>query len=232
MYRFLLGCFEDLETKPTYASVGTLDRNTKLKKWGSTALERLLASGFTDVDRITLVANPAGSTQPAYDKFLSIGFSWMPSSGPASLDFFVMESRLPAGTPKRDRVIRKLAASPQWDFGYGFSAVRDKDPDIHLIGGGSHGHSKEETRRIGLWYQAPSEHRVTRLRDVYEINLLNSRQLDFPLLSGGTLRDFILRAPHSRVEPVSAKLTLWEVGPGATEEIRESLSGTGVLITE
>lgn len=164
--------------------------------------------------------------------FALASYSYSSSEKEATLNFYAEKQYLPSPSPALDKLLAGMAGLQSWDFGQGLTRPVDQESYLHLICG-KRREKSEETRRQDKWYATyQPEERLTWVRDVYAYNMLNARQLAYPVAGSTTLCDFILANPFSTLRPLAEGLELWTVQPEQTERVRSMLTGTGVLITE
>lgn len=224
---------KELGLTPSYFGSGGY---LKMKKYGGALHKRTLVNNFAPtkdgVLGFSIYCNPLDSDEPSYDYYALATYSYRPSSSVVTLNFYAEEQYLPSPSPVLDKLLVEMTGLQPWDFGQGLTRPVKEEPYMHLICGKRRDKS-EETRRQDKWYATyqPSE-RLTRVRDVYPYNMLNARQLAYPVADSTTLRDFIVSNPFSELRPLAQGLELWTVQPEQTELVRSMLAGTGVLITE
>lgn len=216
----------------TYIGADGPGYTDQLTKFGGRAHKRMLKSRFAELTSLSVLANPPQSDSPAYDSFASASLGYVEPNGELLLCLAVNESFIRLHSSEYDGLLRSLVALYHWDFGYGFAARVEKQPDFHILGVDNGKLSAEEYRSLCTWYDANAEVRTAFLRDVYPYNILNDAQLNAQVSEGMSLRQFAQRQPScSLTRLTDYGLHLWQVPDEEVARLRKALVGSPVLIS-
>lgn len=86
-----MSIFDDLEIKPTYFAVEGDDYNGVPSKFGSRVQNKVIKSGFSGIQVMSLVSNPDGSDEPNYDSFASASLGYTGGLGETLLCLAIEE---------------------------------------------------------------------------------------------------------------------------------------------
>ncbi|MDC6167870.1 hypothetical protein [Paucibacter sp. XJ19-41] len=227
-----IAIFGQAGIKPTYFSADGDGYDGRATKFGKRVHARALKEGFSGVQTLTLVANPEGSDEPAYDSFASASISYIQDSGELLVCVYIRDDLLQFRGEIFNSMLQELIRLQAWDFGYAFKAPVEKKPEFHVLALDGGGNSREELRRLNAWYASKAGDRLSRLRDVYPIYFLNEKQLSGLATADLSLRAFAQGHPGSSLTPLDGStLSLWELSSDEVESVREHLLPSGLLIT-
>ena len=217
--------------EPTYISIAGDGYNGKYVKVGGRVHQKLLKSNFSHITSISLVVNPIGSDEPAYDSFISISFGVVPSSQEISLYCVINEAIIPFASELYDFALDKFLVLWKWDFGFGFADEVKRKPEFHLLGINSGVLSKDELAALKTWYATPAERRIAKLRNIYPYNLVNEKQLNQTAEMSCSLKDLILQHSGSTLVNTSIDgLSLWKItNLSLIHEMQNKLKSTDIF---
>jgi hypothetical protein len=220
--------FSDCGIEVTYIGIDGAGYDGKLKPWGGRAHKKLLISEFASAVLLSLVSNPAGSDSPAFDHFATCSLSYLDSTKECLAFVSINDSLLPFQSATYDRLMHQLVKMYPWKFGFGFRAPVASKPDFHILGANDGNLSPEAYQALCAWYHSSPEVRVTRLRDLYPDNIVNTTQLT-QRVGSVSLRQVAER--HGSLTPLEQSgLFLWRLEESELSRVRAELAGSDVLI--
>lgn len=214
---------------PTHFAADGNGQSGKLTKMNGAAHKRLIANGFTGLNLLTIHAVPEASDAPAYDSTASLHLGSSPELG-VELILFSNDHRLLLDHVSVQETVERLTALHRWDFGYATHPPFEQSPYAHIAGFDDGTQSEEECERLQIWYDCSPAERVSKMRNIYPINLLNAAQLSAKVGPSETLREVFQRTPGCVLKAFSQHLWLLNVEPEVVMGLRSSLKGSGSLI--
>lgn len=231
-YDLVTSIFHRIGIAPTYFAAEGASYKGDLSKIDGAVHTKALQSGFSDIHVMSLLANPEGSAEPAYDSFASASLSYVKEIGETLFCLTIEERFLEFGGDIFDRILMSCIGLQHWDFGYALSQVIEKKPEFHVLGLDDGKLTVEDRKRLNKWYASLPEVRLQKIRDVYPVNVLNDRQLHAQVSASQTLEDIIRADSFSSLRRIGdGQLCLWEVQPGGLDDLRNMLAIGSVLIT-
>lgn len=232
-YDLIESIFDKLGAKPTYFSADDGVGRGGYRKFGGAFHKRVLEYRTSGYRSVGLAANPMESDAPGFDNSLSINFAFGPEAGEVYATVTAIKDLLSVGTDDCKEVISQIAGLWEWDYGFGFERDACTMPGIYLSGGASDRQSPEDRRRGEKWYACyRPEDRQSRLRDIFQYNMVGIRHLSYVLPDGRNLRQFIENDIGQDALIPIGDLWLWEVESDRIEAVRAKLIGSGILISE
>lgn len=231
-YAVFLEVFALAGLQATYIGIDGTGYQGRFTKVGGKSHKRLLESNFSDIDTLSLVVTPQGSTEPAYDSFAGISISFVRETGELLFYLVADEAFVAFASDLFESAMVRLATLHDWSFGYGFKAPASEKPDFYILGLDSGNLSDEQRRALIAWYGSSPEDRLKRIRNVYSRNLLGSSQLAQTLPNGQTLREFIERVLGSKLKKAGESgLVSWALdSDAAVLAARRQLQQAGLCI--
>lgn len=229
-HELAISMLEERGVQATYFASDGKGHSSNLAKLGNAAHRRLLASGFNELTFLSVVAVPKGSDAPAYDLMASVDFH---SSHELGTEFvlFSKDARFPLEPQSFRELLVGLIALYDWDFGYVTHPPFERSPEAHICGYCDGTQPQDEEDRNQIWYDASSEVRLHRARNIFPLSLLNPAQLGAPVAPGKTLAGILQGSPGCTLdELVPGRLWLSTVEPHLVQGLRSLLKGTGALI--
>ena len=223
----------ELGITPSYIGIEGEGYSGDYKKYGGSAHEKLIKSGFGGISVLSIVANPEGSDEPSYDGYATLSFSFVDSTQEALLCFVVNELFVPFASDAYDDAWKAFLGLNAWDFGYGFREEAEKQPEFHILGL-DNGHLTEaEQSALDAWYGALPDQRLDRLRGIYAYNFVSMRQLDKDVFDGVTLRQFIEQDQLGEIRQLTDYgLHLWKLDEGRAVRVRRQMEVARALISK
>lgn len=230
-YSFIVEKLQSLDLQPTYISVEGQRYTGKYFKHEGSTHKRLVKSGFSGINSLSILVNPTESDSPSYDGFFiaSLVYSdWLEEV----LCYVVSNTALfELGTPEFDKLLHECLKLFSWDFGFAFTDKAKSQPDKHILGIDNGHLSPDEETLFITWYNATPEERLSHLRDVYSYNILSKTQIEVRLSSRGSLRRFIEQQPGSSLEEFpDCNMFAWRVEDNAIEATRSKLRSMSLLL--
>ena len=232
-YRLILDQFHRLGIEPTYIGASTKIGSGKFRRFGGRVHTKLLESEFKNLVSLSIAANPPGSDAPAFDKYFDVSVGYKHPTGEVLLSYVINESYLLLDSAVFVQTFNELAMLYAWDFGFGFSDIENRQPELHIIGSSDGRLPPDEEKALDIWYNTPPEVRVQKLRSVYPYNILNQTQLSQEVEQGVTLKDYIQQQLVGTLEPLGdGRLQLWKIGdPQQRNNARNYLKRQGLVIS-
>jgi len=230
-YSTIMRVLPTLGVQPSHIGVGGIGYPNELCRIGGPVEAKLRDSSFSAISSLSLVADAAGRDSPAYDAFMSTSCGYNETARELLLSFVINEAFMELDTTEFDALLGALVSLCRWDFGYGFSAGVENQPEFHICGIDSGKLSEDEYTELCAWYAAPADVRTTLLRDIYPYNLLNESQLDARVSQGVNVR--LLAQTHIRsslTRMTDYGLYLWRVPDSELAHLRQVLVGSPALI--
>lgn len=238
IYQVALAICDELGLEPNKVNANDGSFDAKMKTFGrgkhKLAVETQF-EGFIGFS-IHVVVDPKSSMNWDHDSAFSFGATFFDGMNGKMLilNTKVNEDILLSSPLDRSDIVTRCLSLRPWWYGHGMTADRELQPGTYVSGDGFvSGMPDEWDRRVNLWYSIFDERkRLDCIRDVFPCHVLRQEQLDVRLKSGGTLKDFIDRNTHSRLEPGPNGCFVWWVPENETETVRNLLLGEGILATE
>jgi hypothetical protein len=227
-YSLTVSALRDCGADPTYIAASGIGYPEEMKPIASQMHSKLIRSNFSGITLLSIVANPTGSDEPAYDGFAEVSLGYHKSKNELGLCLCVNEAYVPLDSAAFDGLMRSLLVLHTWDFGFGFRAPATSKPDFYILGIDDGERSPAEYKALCTWYASSPEQRVSKLRDVHPYNILNATQLAQPI-GGDTLLQLARR--HGSLTPLAQDgLFLWHVAESDVPHIRSQLAGSEALL--
>ena len=231
-YELIADQLQKLEIAPTYVAVDGYGFSGKMTKLGGNSHRRLLSADFKNISGLSVIANPPGSDEPAFDHFFYANVGFVESDGELCLCHMINESFETLGSEIFENSLRELVQLFSWDFGFAFVDAVEKRPDFHVLGISTGQLSRDEQHALETWYSATPDQRNELLRSVYSYNILNERHLARQLPNGVSLRHFIEERCQRTLQRIGDNgVYLWKVlDDSQREQLRLELKGLSALI--
>lgn len=121
----------------------------------------------------------------------------------------------------------------RFQYGYGFQKQYSKGPDMYIYGvsTGLEFGSKatEEADRIARWMYLKTDERVSRLRDVYPLNVLTNRHLDMQMKHESLKNWITKKKKRGTLEQLNEMLWVWHVDDRHISKVADVLAKHGLL---
>lgn len=216
--------------RPTYfAAEGEGHRGEAVPMNGGSH-KRSMAKGFENSSVISLICNPEGSGEPAFDSFAEISLSFLGSTNETLLSFSVDADLFEIESSKFNLVLNHFLGWRRWEFGYAISTQEVKNPSFYVLAADDGKLSQSEMDELLLWYNSEPTVRVSKIRSVHPINFINEAQLTAVGKMGGTLQAVIEADNTSTLMKISDDLWQWNVPPASVGRLKGMLAGSGLTI--
>lgn len=207
---------------------GYSDKYTKVT---GRAYKKLLASEFSGIHGLSLVANPASSDAPSYDGFAMASMGYSEASGELLLCVVVNEAFVEFGSDALEGLILQLTKLFDWDFGYSYVEDASSEPELYVMGMDNGRLPNDTYNLLTAWYAATGEERRTRLRDIYSLNFINDLQLSAEVERGISLRNIIENDAHSTLSAIAGtKLYKWVIDGRGWNALRDRLRASQLVL--
>ena len=100
--------FKNLGIQPTYFAVEGKGYRGDLKKYKGSVHSKVVKSGFSDINVMSIVANPEGSEAPGYDSYASISLGYVKELNELILSFCVDDRFLEFGSTIFENILEML----------------------------------------------------------------------------------------------------------------------------
>jgi hypothetical protein len=228
-YNWSLNFFRSQGLTPDYIAIAGNGYPKKIVKF-DTGYKKLKEKKFADIESLNFIYNTPNSDAPAYDWLLcvSIGLG-------EDVDIFIGGSIDIIDLSLESGFLKSL--KQLFDFEYGYLFLREfiKNPEFYVGGAGSDFISSEESGSISKWLHdsvSTKSYRLGKLRDIYDVNIINSKHLNYEIGKSQKLLDFIKSKNNEEQElrHVLDDIFIWIVSPKSIMGFRRELAESNILI--